>query len=188
MSTEVEKLQAPWSSDQVDALNQFQRRGDVHEFTCPENHGGADRTLIATKEGWICPHCDYRQDWAHPAMLTWPERMMTLPCDVKLPPATVIRKGCDYSTLLAALKVRDGQPPEDCRFDDPAAKSSFVAVTGEIAIKVNASDYKYEGRLAGVAVKKSGAVRYIVEDANRRLFIHNHFQIGVEEGWLPGQS
>lgn len=188
MSNDFDFLRAPWSSEQVDALNRFQRRGDIHEFTCPNDHDGADRTLIATKQGWICPHCDYRQDWAHAAMLTTPERLMTLPCDVMLPPATVIRKGCDYATLLTGLKAREGQPPEDCRFDDPAAKARFVPVAGDIPIKVSASDYNYDGRLAGIAVKRSGAVRYIVEDQNRRLFIHNHFQIGVEEGWQPGSS
>ncbi|OAF05487.1 hypothetical protein AYJ54_00850 [Bradyrhizobium centrolobii] len=30
-----------------------------------------------------------------------------LPCDVKLEPATTIKKGCTLSTLLAALKVRE---------------------------------------------------------------------------------
>jgi hypothetical protein len=32
-----------------------------------------------------------------------------LPCDVMLGPATVIRKGCKLSTLLAALNCREGQ-------------------------------------------------------------------------------
>lgn len=64
-----EKIIAPWTPDQVDRLNRFQRLGNVHEFTCASNHEGADRTLVATKDGWICPHCDYRQNWAHAAML-----------------------------------------------------------------------------------------------------------------------
>jgi hypothetical protein len=62
-------LQAPWTPQQVDALNYFQRRGDVHEYTCPNDHGDADRTLFATKDGWRCPHCDYRQNWAHPMLM-----------------------------------------------------------------------------------------------------------------------
>jgi hypothetical protein len=33
----------------------------------------------------------------------------TLPCDVKLPPNTVIGKGCKLSTLMNALRVREGQ-------------------------------------------------------------------------------
>jgi hypothetical protein len=188
MSGDYEFIRAPWSSEQVDALNRFQRRGDVHEFTCPEDHGGSDRTLIATKEGWLCPHCAYRQDWAHPAMIAAAEYVTRLPCDVMLPPATIIRKGCDYATLFVGLKAREGIEPELCRFDDPADKLTFKRMSGEVPIRVRSADYAYDGRLAGFAVKKSGAVRYVVEDANRRLFIHNHIQIGVAEGWLPEKS
>lgn len=59
------KITAPWSPAQVDALNKLQRRGNFHGYTCAESHTPFDRTLVATKGGWICPHCDYRQDWAH---------------------------------------------------------------------------------------------------------------------------
>lgn len=187
MSEDYDFLHAPFSSEQVDALNRFQRRGDVHEFTCPEDHGGADRTLIATTQGWICPHCAYTQDWAHRAMLT-NESWYKLPCDVMVPPATLIRKGCGLDTLMVALKARDGRPPEDCRFNDPANRPLFAALSGQHPIKVRASDYNYEGTLAAVVVKRSGAIRYVVEDQNRRLFIHNHIQIGVDEGWTPPNS
>jgi hypothetical protein len=116
-----ELIKAPWTAEQVDALNQFQRLGYIHEFTCPEPHDGADRSLFATRDGWRCPHCDYRQDWAHQAMLQAKPlgTMITLPCDVMLPPSTIIRKGCDYETLFTAFKARAGLPAEACRFDDP---------------------------------------------------------------------
>lgn len=180
-------IHAPFSSEQVDALNKFQRLGYVHEFTCPNHHGDADRALFATVGGWRCPHCDYSQDWAHPAMLhTEPlEGLYKLPCDVMLPPATLVRKGCGLDALMEAFKARASLPPEECRFDDPADKRAFIQTPGEVQISVNASDYQYEGRLAGIAVKASGAVRYVIEDANRRLFIHNHHQIQKPEGWLP---
>lgn len=58
-------IKAPWTAEQVDALNTTQRCGVVHPFTCPGHEGGGDRTLVATRHGWICPHCDYTQDWAH---------------------------------------------------------------------------------------------------------------------------
>lgn len=65
----MSKIKAPFTTAQVDALNNFQRRlGFVHPFTCGHDHPG-DRDLVATKDGWICCHCDYRQDWAHEAML-----------------------------------------------------------------------------------------------------------------------
>jgi hypothetical protein len=190
MNSEPELLQAPWSSAQVDALNYFQRRGDFHEFTCPEHHDGADRTLLATKDGWLCPHCDYRQNWAHSMMVTQPplEHGYILPCDVMLPPATVIRKGCHLGTLMTGLNVRIGRTPGDNSFGNPAESVRAYQAGEDIPITVKAADYNYEGRLAGVALKRSGAVRYIVEDASRRLFIHNHFQIGVAEGWLPDSS
>jgi hypothetical protein len=176
-------LRAPWSGEEVDALNRYQRRDDVHEFTCPQDHDGADPSLVATRQGWICPHCDYRQDWAHRAMLTLPEKFRHLPCDVMLPPATIIRKGCDFSVLMTGFMARETAPPESNRFNDPAA--NLPLVKGEIAVEVQSADYNYSGRLAGIAIKKSGAVRYVVEDANRRLFIHNARQIGRDEGWVP---
>lgn len=63
-----DKITAPFTPAQVDALNRYQRLGDVHEFTCPNDHNGADRTLVATAMGWFCPHCFYTQVWAHAAM------------------------------------------------------------------------------------------------------------------------
>lgn len=33
-----------------------------------------------------------------------------LPCDVMLPPNTIIRKGCALSVLMTALKVREADP------------------------------------------------------------------------------
>lgn len=65
----TDTITAPWTPDQVDRLNRFQHTGYVHPFTCPDAHDGADRTLVATKAGWVCPHCDYRQNWAHAVML-----------------------------------------------------------------------------------------------------------------------
>jgi hypothetical protein len=65
-------IKAPWSAEQVDALNRFQRTPHIHPFTCPGHDGGGDRDLVATRQGWICRHCDYRQDWAHDLMLDAP--------------------------------------------------------------------------------------------------------------------
>ncbi len=67
------KITAPFSSEQVDALNRWQHLGYVPEFNCEEAHEGLDRRLAATRHGWICPHCAYRQDWAHVGMLSKPE-------------------------------------------------------------------------------------------------------------------
>lgn len=64
-------LQAPFTDEQVAALNRWQRSNFVHPFTCNGVHDG-DRVLVATRDGWVCRHCRYTQDWAHDSMLTEP--------------------------------------------------------------------------------------------------------------------
>lgn len=64
------KIKAPWTDEQVAALNRWQGYGFVHEFTCaaithPE---GANNVLVAERVGWFCPACDYTQGWAHDYM------------------------------------------------------------------------------------------------------------------------
>lgn len=71
-----EKLEAPWTDEQVAALNRFQGNHIVHPFTCPAD-GTRDsirhsdrRILLATNDGWVCEFggCEYRQTWAHDFM------------------------------------------------------------------------------------------------------------------------
>jgi hypothetical protein len=58
-------MMAPWTQEQVDKLNKWQNAGLFHPFTCGNGH-----TLVATKDGWICPSCpEYHQDWAHDFMV-----------------------------------------------------------------------------------------------------------------------
>lgn len=59
-------LYAPWSKDQVIALNDWQRLEHVHPFTCGKD--GCRAELVATVNGWICPFDDYTQNWAHAFM------------------------------------------------------------------------------------------------------------------------
>lgn len=61
-----DQIRAPFTDDQVAALNAFQDSGVFHPFTC----GNCRTDLIATKDGWKCPDhdCDYKQDWAHAFM------------------------------------------------------------------------------------------------------------------------
>src|SRR5678809_426457 len=72
---------APWTEQQVQALNEFQNCRMVHPFTCGSGdrtdakhsayqaeHGGDFGQLVATVNAWICPSCDYTQDWAHSSM------------------------------------------------------------------------------------------------------------------------
>lgn len=60
-------IRAPWTSEQVTALNLFQQQGGMHPFTCGALHeNGESLVLDATHAGWICPDpaCEYTQDWA----------------------------------------------------------------------------------------------------------------------------
>ena len=71
-------VSTPWTAEQCERLNDWQRDGEFHPFTCGgDRHDEAHRDyakksgdrdeglLVATPEGWRCPVCEYRQDWAH---------------------------------------------------------------------------------------------------------------------------
>lgn len=75
-----DRVEAPFTPDQVMALIDYQcglgkwKNQPMHEFTCQNrtdgNHGrlngpGFNGMLIPTVRGWICPFCDYTQNWAH---------------------------------------------------------------------------------------------------------------------------
>jgi len=102
----MSQIKAPWTQEQVDALNAWQASDYVHPFTCgnrhtPEHkiyaqqHGQGDHgILVATPEGWKCPVCDYVQDWAHDFMFS------PAACD-------------DMRALIEALR---GGVPRNCDF------------------------------------------------------------------------
>lgn len=76
----MQEIHAPWTDEQVTALNTFQLRGRLHPFTCgrrsehPHNEG----ILTARTDGWQCPvpTCPYRQTWA-PAFMADPSLLST---------------------------------------------------------------------------------------------------------------
>lgn len=57
------KIETPFTDEQVKSLNDYQASGDFHPYTC--GNDSRHRKLAATKEGWHCPDCDYTQKWAH---------------------------------------------------------------------------------------------------------------------------
>ena len=63
-----ENVHAPFSGEQVNNLNKFQRLGSFHPFTCGkrDQHPDDEGVLVAYEEGWKCPvdDCDYTQNWA----------------------------------------------------------------------------------------------------------------------------
>ncbi|MDE2101293.1 MAG: hypothetical protein KGL39_28865 [Patescibacteria group bacterium] len=60
----------PWTEEQVAALAARQQREDLHPYTCgggnrqDERHLNGEGVLVPTASGWVCPYCDYRQEWA----------------------------------------------------------------------------------------------------------------------------
>lgn len=76
----MNQIKTPWTDEQVRNLNAYQQSGQFHPFTCggdrgddahkayAAEHGGDWGQLVATKDGWVCPVCSYRQDWAHEFM------------------------------------------------------------------------------------------------------------------------
>jgi hypothetical protein len=68
---QMTKFKAPWSLEQTQHLNDFQHASLYHPFTCRNRGDGeheGEGLLRATTDGWVCPSCDYTQDWAHPFM------------------------------------------------------------------------------------------------------------------------
>jgi hypothetical protein len=75
MSNQVgDKIFAPFTDEQVAALNCYQKYGDFHPFTCCSHEGCQRATredrgiLIASNEGWKCPCGKWEQTWAHSFM------------------------------------------------------------------------------------------------------------------------
>ena len=60
-----------WTEEQVRCLNAYQNHGRYHPFTCPNRGPLHPGELVAYENGWVCPTCDYTQDWAHDFMLTY---------------------------------------------------------------------------------------------------------------------
>lgn len=61
------RVHVPFTDETVRRLNEHQKRGDRHPFTCGNEHEG-NNVLTATTRGWVCPTCDYTQEWAHLTM------------------------------------------------------------------------------------------------------------------------
>lgn len=81
------KVTAPFTHEQILSINKYQASGIMHPFTCSvcrDAYGTGDHdsdnlyahdeyALVATFEGFICPTCDYTQDWCHEFMadMSW---------------------------------------------------------------------------------------------------------------------
>ncbi|WP_329217380.1 hypothetical protein [Streptomyces microflavus] len=66
----TDTITAPWTSEQVAALEAFQTASGMRPFTCGADQHSLPPRLVPSHSGWYCPDpaCDYRQDWAHAFM------------------------------------------------------------------------------------------------------------------------
>lgn len=58
------RLDAPWTPEQVAAIEAYQKRDDAHPFTCPDH---SDRPLSVLPGFLYCAvhDCAYTQRWVH---------------------------------------------------------------------------------------------------------------------------
>jgi hypothetical protein len=70
MTWTLPRSEAPWTAEQVEALNAHQDNGSMHPFTCPGDYEECEghRELVATCNGWTCQCGRYTQTWAHAFM------------------------------------------------------------------------------------------------------------------------
>ena len=70
------RTEAPWTDEQAEAINRWQRSGMVHPLTCREPN--YRWPLTATAEGLACDRCDdgVQQTSAPAAMLGEPPKPM----------------------------------------------------------------------------------------------------------------
>lgn len=61
-------IKAPFTDDQVESINAYQKAGVMHPFTCGS---GCGPDLVASVAALACPACGYRQDWVHGFMADW---------------------------------------------------------------------------------------------------------------------
>lgn len=114
-------IKAPWTQEQVDALQTFQIADCLHPFTCPNDHGDEARRLIPTLDGWICRACSYTQDWAHDFMLeTWAGHPAIPESELDAAEMAFLSAGPSmflptrnrlYAALAAAARVRAKRSP-----------------------------------------------------------------------------
>lgn len=58
--------EAPWTTEDVLALQLYQQEERFHPYTCE-----CKAKLIPTIRGWECQFCDYKQDWCHQSSIDY---------------------------------------------------------------------------------------------------------------------
>lgn len=127
-----------WTMQQVANLNAWQHAGHVHPFTCGHrsDHPAVDGDkgiLVATRHGWICPYCDYTQDWAHAEMLEGPGEPTFKP-DPFVKAEAILQAGAEPFFILRA---QDLSAPavvrEWVRLNQPSAPELKIESAEQVA-------------------------------------------------------
>jgi hypothetical protein len=71
----AERVDVPFTDEQVESLNAYQKSDYVHPYTCV---CGDHIKLVATKDGWKCPRCTYTQLWAHLFTADWSWKILEM--------------------------------------------------------------------------------------------------------------
>jgi hypothetical protein len=74
----LNRAEVPWTAEQVESLNGYQKRGAFHPFTGERGPNGEETVLIATPSGWIEREGgEVVQTWAHAFMAdgSWKEEV-----------------------------------------------------------------------------------------------------------------
>lgn len=98
----TDKIRAPWTIQQVDTLNRFQREAGMHPFTCGHEHPAHPNAILeATTNGWRCYvlDCEYTQDWAH-AFMADPDAWPSFPFGERRGPTPEEMKAATEATEL----------------------------------------------------------------------------------------
>ena len=62
--TNAPRTNAPFTKEQAESINAYQKAGVFHEFTCATED--CDGVLQASEgAGLYCPQCHYTQGWVH---------------------------------------------------------------------------------------------------------------------------
>lgn len=78
-----EIIKAPWAVEQIKALNLYQKSNLLHPYTCggnrkDTNHIDGEGILVATENGWVCPYCDYKQDWVSANLMLFVKKFQVI--------------------------------------------------------------------------------------------------------------
>lgn len=132
-------------------MSRIIKMGDV--MRALKNVAGA--TMLTPDQCWELAQALSKEDAFEPVPVITDhsvERQDVLPCDVRLAPATTIRKGCKVETLMRCIELRKGQLPEFTAFKssaphEPAELQATIAQMAEEVKRIKTISDNYSALL-----------------------------------------